>query len=145
VVDAQELGVHQERHGPPRVEGAAMFGGHLEEEGVALDQADGTRVAVHHGDDQGVRLTLEALIDLAARRRRRGGRRAIDQLEDVHLAAFRVPKPPFAVRKVKRVLIGAPGSEVVRPSSSAQESGRARGGGYLAPDAVSTSVCSQSM
>ncbi len=66
----QGLGVHQHRDGTLGVEGAAIFGGHADEEGVALDDADRSARAIDHRQGQHVGFALEALVDRCARRGR---------------------------------------------------------------------------
>ena len=66
-LDHRRLVVHQVQDGPPGVEGVAEGGGDLQQEGVALDQAD--RLAgVDDGNDEGVGFALEALEDSTAQR-----------------------------------------------------------------------------
>jgi hypothetical protein len=73
-LDHQRVVVHQHRDRAKGVEGAAVLGGHAQEEGVALDQADGPLVGVEHGHDQRVRLLAEPLVQRLAQIVGPGGR-----------------------------------------------------------------------
>ena len=83
-VDDQRLAVHQGRDRAIGVEGAAVLGGHAQEEGVALDDTDGAVFGVDDGNDQRVRLFAEPVIQGLAQvvlTRRRQGRNGIPQGE----------------------------------------------------------------
>jgi hypothetical protein len=61
-LDHQRVVVHQHRDRAQGVERAAVLGGHAQEEGVALDQADRPVVGVQHRHDQRVGLFAEPFI-----------------------------------------------------------------------------------
>jgi hypothetical protein len=91
-VDHQRLVVHQGRDRAVGVEGAAIFGGHPQEEGVALDQADRAVLIVEHRNDQGVGLFAETLIERLAQiiaPRWRQGRNGVSQREHRYASTAR--------------------------------------------------------
>ncbi|MNT59471.1 hypothetical protein D3C72_1969860 [compost metagenome] len=103
-LDHQRVRVHQGRDRTAGIEGAAELGGHLQGEGVALDQADGPPVRVRHGDDQGVGLGLKAVEGLRAKGLRRHGRRRLDEVSDPgHVVAL----PAFCESAVRRAALNS--------------------------------------
>ncbi len=81
-VDHQRLDIHQRRNRTVGVEGATVFGGHPQEEGVALDETNRTVLIVEHRNDQGIGLLAEPLIECLAQvvaTRRSQGRNGISQ------------------------------------------------------------------
>ncbi len=83
----QGLGVHQQGDRALGVEGAAVFSGHADEEGVALDDAQRPAGLVHHRQGEDIGLPLEALIDCGARRARQHRLDPFSQTEQLRHAA----------------------------------------------------------
>ena len=76
------LRIHQVADRPTGIEGPPVMGGELQEERVALDQADGPALRIHDGDRHQVRLGLEELVELLSGRGRRHGFMGRRQLAD---------------------------------------------------------------